>query len=202
MEKSEVGERFLTDRLASHGNVFLPLLFLRQRSPREIHISCFVVHSSPSFQHRRCQNCFWGWLVKINAFPLHFNLRRAFPREPLWGADAPQHKPHLFLLLWPPASCLSTWIHLTAQLLPLFWAPWLPQSWRKCCVNSDPCGFPVIVQLPSAWALTLTDSPHISAVSLTPDFTTSPVHFAALLPLWGDSEILKHAPSAHWCLPI
>lgn len=152
----------------------LPLLFLRQLSPREIHISCFLVHSSPSFQHCRCQNCFWGWLVKINASPPHFNLCRAFPQEPMWGADAPQHKPHLFLLLWPPASCLSTWIHLTAQLLPLFQAPWLPQPWHKCCVSSDPCGFPVIMQLPSAWALTLTDSPHISAVSLTPDFTTSP----------------------------
>lgn len=127
-------------------------------------------------------------------FSLHFKICKAFPQEPMWEADAPQHKPHLFLFLWPPASCLSTWIHLTAQLLPLFQAPLLPQSWHKCCVSSDPCGFPVIVQLPSAWALILTDSPHIFAVSLMPDFKTSLVLFAGLLPLLGALHVLEHGP--------
>lgn len=134
-------------------------------------------------------------------FPLHVNLHRAFPQEPTRGGCSTT----LASSFPPPVTTCFLPQHLdpphstAAFSLP---GPTAPSVTHKCCVSSDPCGFPVIVQLPSAWALTWTDSPHISAVSLTPDLTASLLPFARLLSLSGASEILKHTPSAHSHLPV
>lgn len=92
-------------------------------------------------------------------FPLHVNLHIAFPQEPTWGGRCSTALASSFP---PPVTTCFLPQHLdpphsTAAFSLL--GPTALSVTHKCCVSSDPCGFPVIVQLPSACALTWTDSP-------------------------------------------
>lgn len=106
-------------------------------------------------------------------FPLHLNLRRAFPWEPARGrcssAQAWSFPPPVTTCLLPQHS--DPPLGPAASSVP---GPAAPPVRAQVLCEQWPCGFPVIAQLPSAGALPGTDYPHMSAVSLTPDFTTSP----------------------------
>lgn len=132
-------------------------------------------------------------------FPLHLNLRRAFLWEPARGRCS-SAQARLLLLLWPPASCLSTRTLLSAQLLPPFRARsslsrgasavWAVTLWL-------PCHRPAAFSRSAAWNRLPSHvccQPHARLHNF-------PLHFAGLLPPRGAPERLERGPSAHGRTP-
>lgn len=94
------------------------------------------------------------------SFPLRLNLPRAFPWEPARGrcssAQASSFPPPVTTCLLPQHS--DPPLSPAASSAP---GPTAPSVGAQVLCEQWPCGFPVIVQLPSARALPWTDYPRI-----------------------------------------